>query len=198
MDQHGVTVPCDLDGTGPDSPQMSKVLFVCTGNICRSAFAEASLKSLLADGARASVSSAGIAAMVGYGMDPLMAQEAELRGIDAGGHRARQLTGRILGGSDIVLVFEPVQVEWIEREYPEHLAKVVGMGQVGTVLSAKPRRARIRPMDLVTDVMQQDQDLVESNWIADPYRRGPRAAREAAETICACNELMATRVAWSA
>lgn len=198
MDQHGLTASCDRDGSGPDDSQVSKVLFVCTGNICRSAFAEACLKSLLADGAHVSVSSAGIAAMVGYGMDPLMTHEAELRGIDAGGHRARQLTGRILGDSDIVLVFEPAQVEWIEREYPEHRAKVAGMGQVGAMLSAQPRRARIRPMDLMMDVKQQRPDLVESNWIADPYRRGPGAAHDAVEVICACNELIATRVAWSA
>jgi protein-tyrosine phosphatase len=129
------------------------------------------------------VSSAGINAWAGHGMDALMAHEAELRGIDPGGHRARQLTGRMLKDADVVLVFGPEHVEWIAAEFPEHLQKVVGLGQVAAALMLRPRRALLGPGDLAMASRENGLPDDGSAWIKDPYRRGPDAAKTAADQI---------------
>jgi len=71
-----------------------KVLFVCTGNVCRSPIAEGLLYSLLGrrfgDGAP-SVASAGTAGWEGDGAQPHSVSAAAERGIDLSGHVARRL-----------------------------------------------------------------------------------------------------------
>lgn len=195
MDQPGAALR-DGHGRGDIKDfQMTKILFVCTGNICRSAFAEACLKSMLTDGSYVDVSSAGISATVGCGMDPLMAHEAELCGIDPGGHRARQLTGRILKDADIVLAFGPEHVEWIAAECPECLDRVAVLGQVAAVLSTQPGRALLWSGDLLARV-QEKRSVIPEDWIEDPYGRGQAAAARAATLIRVGTELLATRIDW--
>ncbi|AXE39861.1 Low molecular weight protein-tyrosine-phosphatase Wzb [Acidipropionibacterium virtanenii] len=131
------------------------------------------------------MSSAGIAALVGNEMDPLMAHEAALRGIDARKHRARQLTGRILKDADVVLVFGPEHVEWIANEYPEHLAKAVSLGQAARALQSRPRLASSSWRTLLDDVQALSVEPCEADEIKDPYRRGEGIAKCAAGRICA-------------
>jgi protein-tyrosine phosphatase len=92
-----------------------RVLFVCTGNICRSPFAEILARHLLAtrlgDGAAGfAVASAGTAAVVGAGMHPLSRAELAPWGLDGGasaGFRARQLAPELVGAADLVLGLTP-------------------------------------------------------------------------------------------
>jgi protein-tyrosine phosphatase len=81
-----------------------KILFVCTGNICRSPIAERMLR-LRSDelGLGLSVSSAGTRALNGKAMH-LESQRVLLeRGIDASDFRSRMLTEAIAGDADLVL-----------------------------------------------------------------------------------------------
>ena len=90
----------------PASPAPLSVLFVCTGNICRSPTAERLLRvEADRDGALA-VSSAGTAAMVGRGIDGPSARALEQLGVDPTGHVARRLTDELLGSADLVLTAE--------------------------------------------------------------------------------------------
>lgn len=88
------------------------ILFVCTGNTCRSPMAEGLFRTMLCErlGVEADqlddrgfiVASAGIAA--GYGM-PASPESAELladRGIDIGMHASQPLTERLLNQTDFV------------------------------------------------------------------------------------------------
>lgn len=177
-------------------PAPVRVLFVCTGNICRSAFAEASLATRLSGHPGVMVSSAGVMAVVDSPMDPPMAAQAVRRGLDPRGHRARQLTGRILKEADIVMVFGPEHVNWIADGYPEHVERVVSLGQAAAVLRAQPRRALIQVQDLVTDVRQLRPEVAEEDWIADPYGQGSVAAGRAAERISADTEVLARKIEW--
>jgi protein-tyrosine phosphatase len=174
-----------------------RVVFVCTGNICRSAFAQVSLAARLSGNPGVVVGSAGVMALVDSPMDPPMAAEAVHRGLDPTAHRARQLTGRILKEADIVMVFGPEHVDWIANGYPEHVERVVSLGQAAAVLAAQPRRALIRVQDLVTDVRQQRPEVAEEDWIADPYHQGIEAAERAAERIWADTEVLARKIEWS-
>jgi protein-tyrosine phosphatase len=75
--------------------------------------AEALLRARLAR-AGSHVASAGLAALVGRPADPLAVALLAERGLDLSGHRARQLSGRMLEGFDLVLVMEARQVALVE------------------------------------------------------------------------------------
>lgn len=84
---------------------MTNVLFVCTGNICRSPLAEALLKRELAergaDGVM--VSSAGTGAWEGTPASEGAYLVGLEHGLDLSGHRARLLTRDIVRDADVIL-----------------------------------------------------------------------------------------------
>lgn len=84
------------------------ILFVCTGNICRSPVAEHLLRDLVGD--RHTVSSAGTAGLTGYAMDPRSVEYLRLRGIDGNDFTARRVSRRILKNQDLVVGFEQEHV----------------------------------------------------------------------------------------
>jgi protein-tyrosine-phosphatase len=81
------------------------VLFVCTGNICRSPMAAAIARDLLDAAGRTDVevSSAGTYAIVGHGATDDAITTAEHHGLDLLDHRARQLTPELVAGADLVV-----------------------------------------------------------------------------------------------
>ena len=81
-----------------------RVLFVCTGNVCRSPMAEALARKMLAERQRedVGVSSAGTAAGDGTPASEgsyLVGLEA---GLDLGEHQAQQLTADLVADADLV------------------------------------------------------------------------------------------------
>lgn len=77
------------------------ILFVCTGNTCRSPMAEAIARDLLArSGAReVSIASAGVAAGSGAPMTAEAREALEEMGIESGQHRSRMLDGDLVASS---------------------------------------------------------------------------------------------------
>ncbi len=89
-------------------PTKKHVLFVCTGNLCRSALAEGMLRKKLEERRIVSVevSSAGTHAVVGEPAALLAIKVAKEQGVDLLPHISRQLTKEMLERADIVLAME--------------------------------------------------------------------------------------------
>src|SRR5215208_46873 len=86
----------------------ARVLFVCHGNIIRSALAEALFRHHLQTraGASPSVHSAGVAATEGSPADPRAAAAARDLGVDLDDHRSRLLTQQLVDESDLVFIMD--------------------------------------------------------------------------------------------
>jgi protein-tyrosine phosphatase len=89
-------------------PQPFRVLFVCTGNICRSPTAERLLRHRLAEtfaeeAALVEVTSAGTGAVVGAPIQEYAAALLAGSGVDTAGFAARDLDEQQLAGSGLVL-----------------------------------------------------------------------------------------------
>jgi protein-tyrosine phosphatase len=82
-----------------------RVLFVCTGNTCRSPLAAIALRAELGDdAAHVEVSSAGTAAVPGQPASEGTQRVAAAEGFDLSMHRARAVTAELAGAADFVFV----------------------------------------------------------------------------------------------
>jgi protein-tyrosine phosphatase len=82
--------------------EVSRVVFVCKGNICRSAYAE---RRFRAWGAKAV--SAGLQADPGKPAAPAAQQAALRRGVDLAAHRSRVISELPIAAGDLLVAFEP-------------------------------------------------------------------------------------------
>ena len=92
-----------------------RVLFVCSGNTCRSPMAAAALIAELGpDAARVEVASAGTSAREGEPASAGSVEVARENGIDLSGHRSRRATREIVGNATLTFVMEPHHREALE------------------------------------------------------------------------------------
>jgi protein-tyrosine phosphatase len=105
---------------------LKKILFVCTGNMVRSPFAEVlaqktfeerSLDEYVCD-------SAGISALEGNRAVKDAVIMAREMSVDISEHRSKPLTETLLQGSYLVLVMEKFQKNQIEALFPNHRDKI--------------------------------------------------------------------------
>lgn len=117
-----------------------RVLFVCTGNICRSPFAErllrARLDSLLGPAAeRIEVASTGTQGLVGEPMWPDAVESLERLGGNAGGFVARALAPDQIESADLVLALTREHRAAVVTTVPRASARTVTVREYARLLT---------------------------------------------------------------
>jgi protein-tyrosine phosphatase len=170
------------------------VLFVCTGNICRSPAAELLLSSRLAD-QDVAVSSAGTRARVGEPVHPPMAELLRAAGVSPEPFAARLLSREQLAGADLVLVMTrehrtaavALAPAAVRRSFL--LLEAVAMAS-SISASGWPAEAGVSPAERLAALPglagrhrtargQQDRE------VPDPYQRPIEDYRESFDTVAA-------------
>jgi protein-tyrosine-phosphatase len=103
---------------------LKTILFVCSGNTCRSPLAEGIAKKVLSEGVRfdAQVVSAGTSAPDGSPASGWAIQVAKAQSLDLSKHRARLLTKSLLKDADLVVVMGAKHREMVGVIEPPALA----------------------------------------------------------------------------
>ncbi|HZE66141.1 MAG TPA: hypothetical protein VE081_05885 [Sporichthyaceae bacterium] len=185
------------------APGTFRMLYICTGNICRSPFAEVFTAHRLAEYGLAgaiTVSSAGTGALVGHPMHPSSRAEAVHRGVPewwVDAFAARQLDKRTAGGADLILTATPAQRAEAVRIWPRALPAAF------TLLEFARLVALVDPRGLPADPVDRGGALVaaarahrgmapgggpDADTVPDPYGGPPEAHRTAAAMVAAAVE----------
>lgn len=162
------------------------VLFVCTGNICRSPTAE---RLAAAYSARLKIpdftaSSAGTRALIGHPIHPDAALVLEQLGGDPSGFVARQITPKIASGADLILTMTKAHRDAVLEFAPHRLNCTFSIAEAAGLISNLGAEsiadlAVLRPhlgQSSVTDIndpIGQDVDVFSSigSQIADVLQR---------------------------
>jgi protein-tyrosine phosphatase len=139
------------------------VLFVCTGNICRSPTAE---RLATASNARLQIpgftaSSAGVRAVVGDPIHPQAVSVLHSLGADSSAFAARQITPKIASSADLVLTMTKAHRDAVLELAPQKLNRTYNLCEAAMLIS-----------DFGAETLA---DLVESR---------PRLGQLAVEDIC--------------
>ena len=106
------------------------IVFVCTGNICRSPMAEGLFKKLLEECGREDItcSSAGLAAPEGSPASINAKIAAQELGVDISEHRSRLLTRAIARDADMIVCMTQDHYDILNRIIPEEKLYILGGG----------------------------------------------------------------------
>jgi protein-tyrosine-phosphatase len=103
---------------------MHTVLFICTGNICRSPMAEAIARARSAPDRGVRFGSAGVYALEGAPASGHAVRAASEAGADASGHKARSLTAEMIAAADEVYAMTAAHRVAVLRLVPEAAGRV--------------------------------------------------------------------------
>jgi len=108
-----------------------KVLFVCTGNTCRSPMAEYIARKMIGERKLngVEVSSAGLWALTGEPASGQAARVLEEMGLDAAGHRAALLSRADVEGADLILTMTGVHRAAVVEAFPGAAHKVFTLAE---------------------------------------------------------------------
>lgn len=113
------------------------VLFVCTGNICRSPTAERLTVTYAAERGISglAVSSAGTRALIGHPIHPEAALALESLGVDSSNFVARQINQRIAADADLVLTMTRAHRDTVLEHAPHRLRRTFTLAEAARLVS---------------------------------------------------------------
>jgi protein-tyrosine phosphatase len=164
------------------------VLFVCTGNICRSPLAERLFIARSAPESAVLVRSAGVYALEGYPMDEASALALRELGGDGRGHRAQYLNGSLIAAADLILGAEEAHRDTVLRLAPATMRRAFTMREFARLGADVAPATSVGQAKAVIAAVAGRRGLVDAvapgtDDIADPYRRPMDEVRECAQQI---------------
>ncbi len=172
------------------------ILYVCTGNICRSPLAERLLTMRLdaALGQRSSVfgvTSAGTHGWDGSEMDPTAASQLIRLGGDPAGFTGRQLTPAFVQSADLVLTATRAHRQLVLSELPQALRRTFTMTEFAHLVESAHTGDTPVPADSPAELVawaasRRGSATLDDYDVADPYGASTRLHHDVADRISAC------------
>src|SRR5918995_2210750 len=150
---------------------MTKVLVVCTGNVCRSPIAEGLLRAAFVErmGPDApEVASAGTMGWTGSRADPSSIRAAAERGVDISGHRAREVSDEEVARADLVVAMDPEHARAFAREAG---SRTFTLKELVRLLEALPEIEEAS-LGLVSERIAEADRLRRGGFEGDPWDEG--------------------------
>lgn len=169
--------------TPPAHSASFRIAFICTGNICRSAYAQQTFSALISSSrfsGQIEAFSAGTHALAGQPIDPHPGAIFTREFGQLPTHRAQQLTTELVAQAELLLVMEAQQRQIVLRRYPQALPRTfllteyVGICRelAGAISAPGPAGAALsaRLGELTARAARHRSLGAEAPDIADPYR----------------------------
>ena len=112
---------------------MALILFVCTGNLCRSPMAMGLLRQRLAEeglGQRHQITSSGVWAVEGRPASENAVTVMAERGIDISDHVARTITAGDVAEAELILVMSQEHKQMIHNTWPQYEWKIYRLSEM--------------------------------------------------------------------
>lgn len=169
------------------------VLFVCTGNVCRSPIAARIFTARTGGNSSMTVSSAGLRALVGHPIDETSAIALRELGVDSGHHLAGQLDPELAAVADLVLTATSAQRAVVTQQNPQiyrraftllefgRLARSLDVAPGGPPATDTQLRARVDSIAAQRGHVAAPESGIDD--IDDPFGRSLDVARRTAARI---------------
>ena len=177
---------------------MVRILFVCTGNLCRSPVAERLAVAWARDLLRESpeldtveIGSAGIDAPPGRAMDARSAEALIALGGDPAGFRSRLFEGSMAEQADLVLTMSRRQRREVLEKDPRGLRRTFTLLEAADLLEGADLRGlrlmplpeRARELGVRLDAARRNRTTRDRDDVVDPIGRSTSVHAEVATTI---------------
>lgn len=152
------------------------ILFVCTGNTCRSPMAEVLARRILGEGFR--VESAGVSAMEGAKASAHARSVVGERGGSLEDHRSRRVEEQLLREHDLVVAMTTEHRERVRRLAPALGPRIVTLGELAGRPEADVRDPYGGSVEEYEDTYDEIERLLHSARPELERRRRARSARD--------------------
>jgi protein-tyrosine phosphatase len=174
-----------------DSPHNRGILFVCTGNICRSPYAERRLRQLLPD-TGIPITSAGTGAVVAADIEQATGEQMRRLGADVTGFAARAVTPQLLDSAELVLTMTRAHRGEVARMRPAAMRRIFALGDFADLCRSSATWRPISPArawlpQVVTEAAAARGTVAPRDAfdidVVDPFGRSARTHTEAFDRI---------------
>ncbi|HUX46922.1 MAG TPA: low molecular weight protein arginine phosphatase [Desulfosporosinus sp.] len=125
-----------------------KLLFICTGNTCRSPMAEGLAREMFGDSVE--IGSAGMEACVGESASTHALEVLKELNVDISKHRSRRIRAELMADADWIIPMTQAQEEALKRFFPQYDHKIRYLGDWGD-----QKRDVLDPWSGILDVYRQ-------------------------------------------